>query len=183
MSITPVPIRRSRSTNSAPRSVSSVLSILSSSTVTMALLPVTVVFLPPRRKASPRCRASLPTTSPKPRRKPTSLPTTAWRWMPDGTKSFCVWRLSLCRRRTLTRSSPALTKKNYQNFLMTASKPKRMTLMWMPNCKSQPSQNPVTSGHWDGIGSSAATVPRGKPTPLSWTAAKPTSSSPTRPTM
>ncbi len=35
----------------------------------MALLPVTVVFLPPRRKAFLRCRASLPTTLRKPRRK------------------------------------------------------------------------------------------------------------------
>ena len=179
----PEPTHRSRSTNSAPRSVSSVLSILSSSTVTMALLPVTVVFLPPRRKASLRYRVSLPTTLPKPRRKPTSLPTTAWRWMPDGTKSFCVWRLSLCRRRTLTRSSPALTKKNYQNFLMTASKPKRMTLMWMPNCKNRPFQNRAMYGHLADTDSSAATVQKRKPTPLSWTAARRTSLLPTRPTM
>ena len=183
MSITPVPIRRSRSTNSAPRSVSSVLSILSSSTVTMALLPVTVVFLPPRRKASPRCRASLPTTSPKPRRKPTSLPTTAWRWMPDGTKSFCVWRSSPCRQQTSTRSSPALTRKNCQSCLTTVRTSKRMISMWMPSCKSRPSRSPATSGRWDGTGSSAATVQKRKPTPHSWTAARRTSLLPTRPTM
>ena len=175
MSTTPEPTRQSRSISFALRSVSSVLSILSSSTVTMALLPVTVVFLPPRRKASARCRAFLQTTSPKPRRKPTSLPTTAWRWMRDGMKIFCVWRSRHCRRRTLTRSSPALTKKNYQNFLMTASKPKRMTLMWMPNCKNRPFQNRAMYGHLADTDSSAATVQKRKPTPPLWTATRQTS--------
>ena len=179
----PVPIRRSRSISSAPRCVSSALSILSSSTVTMALLPVTVVFLPPRRKASPKCRVSLPTTLRKRRKKPTSLPTTAWRWTQAGMKNSCVWRLSPCRRQTSTRSSQVLTKKSCQSCLTMALKPKRIILMWMPSCKSLPSRSPATSGRWGGIGSSAATVPRGKPTPLSWTAAKQTSSSPTRPTM
>jgi hypothetical protein len=80
----PYPFPGADQQSSAPRSVSSVLSTPSSSTVTMALLPVTVVFLLPRRKASPKCRASLLTTSPKRRKKPTSLRTTAWRWTPAG---------------------------------------------------------------------------------------------------
>lgn len=49
--------------------------------------------------------------------------------------------------------------------------------------QNRPSRNSAISGHWDGTGSSAATVPRGKPTPLSWTAARRTSLLPTRPTM
>ena len=183
MSTTPGHTARNRSISSAPRSVSSVLSILSSSTVTMALLPVTVVFLPPRRKAFLRCRASLPTTSPKCRRKPISLPTTVWRWTQAGMKNFCVWRSSLCRQRTSTRFSLALTRKNCQSCLTTVLKPKRMILMWMPKCKSRPSRNSVTSGRWGGTGSSAATVPKRKPTQPSWTVVKRTSSSPTRPTM
>lgn len=53
----------------------------------------------------------------------------------------------------------------------------------MPNCKSQPSRSPATFGHWDGIGSSAATVQKRKPIQPSWTTGKQTLSSPTRPTM
>ncbi len=58
----------------------------------------------------------------------------------------------------LTRSSPALTKRNCQNSLMTALKPKRMTSMWMPSCKSRPSPSPATSGRLGGTDSSAVTV-------------------------
>ena len=68
-------------------------------------------------------------------------------------------------------------------LVTTVSKPKMMILMWMPSCKSRPSRSPATSGRWDGIGSSAATVPRRKPTPPSWTGARRTSLLPTRPTM
>lgn len=81
---------------------------------------------------------------------------------------------------------PLLTgfdKRSCRSCLTMESKPKRTISMWMPSCKSLPSRSPATSGRWGGIGSSAATVPRGKPTPLSWTAARRTSSSPTRPTM
>ena len=183
MSTMPGRIRRSRSTSCAPRCVSLALSIPLLSTVTSVLSPVTVVFLPQRRKASPRCRASLPTTSPKRRRKPTSLRTIAWRWTQAGTRNCCVWRLSPCRRQTLTRSSPGLTKRSCQSCLTTALKPKMMISMWMPNCKSRPSRSPAISGHWGGTDSSAATVPKRTPIPLSWTATRRTSSSPTHPTM
>lgn len=131
----------------------------------------------------PKYHASLPTTLPKRRRKPTSLPTTAWRWTQAGMKNSCVWRSSPCRRRTSTRSSPALMKRNCQSCLTTALKPKRMISMWMPNCKSRPLRSPATSGRWGGIGSSAATVPKRKPTPPLWTAARRISLLPTRPTM
>ena len=183
MSTTPGHTARNRSISSAPRLESSALSIPSSSTVTMALLPVTVVFLLLRRKASPKCRVSLPTTSPKPRRKPTSLPTTAWRWTQAGMKNSCVWRLSPCRRQTSTRSSQVLTKKSCQSCLTMESKPKRTISMWMPSCKSLPSRSPATYGCWGGTDSSAVTAQKRKPTPPSWTAARRTSSSPTRPTM
>ena len=43
--------------------------------------------------------------------------------------------------------------------------------------------SPAMSGRWDGTGLCAATVLRKKPTPPSWTAARPTLLSPTRPTM
>lgn len=81
------------------------------------------------------------------------------------------------------RSSPALTKRSCQSSLMTASKPKRMILMWMPNCKNRPSPSPATFGRWVDTGSSAVTAQKRKPTPHSWTAARRTSSLPTRPTM
>lgn len=81
---------------------------------------------------------------------------------------------------------PLLTgfdEKELSKLLMTASKPKRMTLMWMPNCKSRPSRSPATSGYWGGTGSFAVTAPRKKLSPHSWTAARRTSLLPTRPTM
>lgn len=35
-------------------------------------------------------------------KKPISLRTTVWQWTPDGMRSFCGWRSSLCRAWTLT---------------------------------------------------------------------------------
>ena len=84
---------------------------------------------------------------------------------------------------SLHRSSPALTKRSCRSCSMTARTSKRMISMLTPSCKSRPSRSPVTSGRWGGTGSSAVTVQKRKPTLLSWTAAKQTSSSPTRPTM
>ena len=81
---------------------------------------------------------------------------------------------------------PLLTgfdEKELSRLLTTALKPKRIILMWMPSCKSLPSRSPATSGRWDGIGWSAVTAQRKKPTLPLWTVARQTSSLPTHPTM
>ena len=132
--------------------------IPSSSNVTMLLLPVAVIFLPPRREALPKRRAPLLTTLPKPRSKRTSLQTTAWRWTQAGMKNSCMWRLSLCKLRTSTRSSPVLTKRSCRSYSMTARTSRRMNSMWMSSCKSRPSPSPAASGRRSSTGSSAATA-------------------------
>ncbi len=113
------------------------LSIRHHRPVTLALSPVTVVFLRRRRKASRKCRVSFADhLTEARRRKHISSPITEWRWMQDGTRSFCAWRLKLCRRRRSTWVSRALTRKNCPTCSRMTPMYKMMILMWTPNCKA-----------------------------------------------
>ena len=56
--------------------------------------------------------------------------------MRAGMRNSCEWKSKRCRLRLLTFRLRALTKRNYQSYLMTVLKQRKMTLMSTVNCQN-----------------------------------------------
>lgn len=83
--------------------------------------------------------------------------------MRAGMRNSCEWKSKRCRLRLLTFRLRALTKRNYQSYLMTVLKQRKMTLMSTVNCQNLSFLGLEIFGGLEGIGSSAVILRKRKP--------------------